>query len=110
MLNCTLEYSNGLLIRCQVKEILSAIYRELSDSSLFHPNEIILSGQKKELCLVAGSPYLPHVKLRMEYPRGPDSAQIGTLIKNVQASVSTQLPGRMVLPVIVMELEPTSIY
>jgi len=57
MLNGTLEYSKHMFVGFQVEEIPSAIYKEISESSLFKPAEIKLSGQKVEFSLIDGSPH-----------------------------------------------------
>jgi len=56
MLNGTLEYSKDMFIGCQVEEMLCAIYKGISESSLFKSAEIKLAGQKIEFSLIDGSP------------------------------------------------------
>lgn len=110
MLNGTLEYSDDMFIGCQVEEILSAMYKEIAESSLFSSSEIKLSGQKVEFSLIDGSFHLPYVNLRLQYTGGPNHKQLDTLVRALQAVVSDNLPGGMALPVIVLPLDVASVY
>jgi len=110
MLIGTFEYSSDLFVGCQVEEILSTIYKEISESLLFKSAEIKLSGQKVEFSLVDGSPHLPYVNLRLQYAAGPSHEQLDTLVRALQGVVSTNLPCGMALPVIVLPLGVASVY
>jgi len=110
MLIGTFEYSSDLFVGCQVEEILSTIYKEISESLLFKSAEIKLSGQKVEFSLVDGSPHLPYVNLRLQYAAGPSHEQLDTLVRALQGVVSDHLPGDMALPVIVLPLGVASVY
>lgn len=110
MLNGTLEYSNDMFIGCQVEEILSAIYKEIAESSLFQSAEIKLSGQKVEFTLIDGSPHLPYVNLRLQFARGPSQDQLDSLVRALQEVASDNLPDGMALPVIVLPLDVAAVY
>jgi len=110
MLNGTLEYSKDMFIGCQVEEILCAIYKEISESSLFKSSEIKLSAQKIEFSLIDGSPHLPYVNLRLQFTMGPSKEQLDGFVKALQATVSDNLPDGMALPVIALPLDVAAVY
>jgi len=102
LLNGTLEYSSDMFVACQVEEILSTIYKEIAESSLFKSAEINLSGQKVEFTLVDGSPHLPYVNLRLQFALGPSHKQLDAFVDALQEVVSDHLPGGMILPVFLL--------
>ena len=110
MLKGTLEYSSDLFVSCQVEEILSAVYKELSRSSLLNVSEIKLFGYQVEHCLIDGSPHRPYVGFRLEYVRGSSQELVEGLVRSIQQTVSCQLPEGMFLPVTVNAFDVASVY
>jgi len=110
MLIGTFEYSSDLFVGCQVEEILSTIYKEISESLLFKSAEIKLSGQKVEFSLVDGSPHLPYVNLRLQFALGPSHEQLDTFVGALQEEVSDHLPRGMALPVFLLPSYVSPVY